>query len=184
MPGSLHAPIANAEDDGASCLCDGIAKFGILNLGVESFGVTPVNLYVVYAPLGICFYVLNFVFVAARALLASHPAGVGVDAEFQTFIMDILGERFDARREALGIRDDGAVGVAADLPAIVNVHEFEAGGLHATGDHCVRRFLNKLFRNIAGEFVPAVPPHRRSLGQGCSFGRLGGGGEGSGGEDQ
>src|SRR5579859_2711857 len=160
-PGSLHAPIANAEDDGAAGLRDGIPKFRVLHGGLQAFRVAPIDFDVIDAPGGVGFDVLRFVLVAAGTLLAGHAAGVGVYTELQTLGMDVIGEWLHAVGEALGVNDDAAVGGAADLPTVVDVHELIAGIFHASGDHGVGNFANQLVADVAAELVPTVPAHGR-----------------------
>src|SRR5215469_7506674 len=80
--------------------------------------------------------------------------------------MYVVGQRLDSGREALGIGEDEAVVVAADLPAVVDHEVLVTRFLHAIGSDGVGDGLNQIFTDMAGEFVPAVPPHRRGLRQG------------------
>jgi hypothetical protein len=55
------------------------------------------------------------------------------------------------------------------LPAIVNVDVLITGVLHAVGRHRVRGFADELFVDVAGEFIPTVPTHRRGQRQLIEF---------------
>src|SRR5713101_7818512 len=79
--------------------------------------------------------------------------------------MDVVGEGLDAVGEILGVDDDVAGSVAADLPAIVDNDVFVAGVLHAAGDEGVGCRLDEILGDIAAETVPTVPAHGRSESQ-------------------
>src|SRR5260370_27366795 len=79
--------------------------------------------------------------------------------------MDVVGEGLDAVGEILGVDDNVADGVAADLPAIVDDDVFIAGILHAAADEGVGRRLDEILGDVAAETVPTVPAHGRSESQ-------------------
>ena len=79
--------------------------------------------------------------------------------------MDVIGEDLDAVGEILGVDDDVADGVAADLPAIVDDDVFIAGILHAAADEGVGCKLDEILGDVAAETVPTVPAHGRSESQ-------------------
>src|SRR4029077_15987261 len=70
-PRRLDSPIANAEHDRPSGLCQGVAKLGVLHLRIESFGVAPVYLHVIHAPCGISLCILKLVPQTSRPFLTS-----------------------------------------------------------------------------------------------------------------
>src|SRR5216684_5176774 len=108
-PRSFDAPIADAENERAAGLRNGVAEFRVLHRGLKAFGIAPVDFDVVDAPGGVGLDVLHFVLVAAGTLFAGHAAGIGVNAEFQAFGVNVIGERLHAVGEALGVDNDGAV---------------------------------------------------------------------------
>ena len=61
----------------------------------------------------------------------------------------------------LRVGDDVAVFVARELPAVVDVEVLISGIFHAGGDHGVGHSADHLFIDVAAEFVPTVPAHRR-----------------------
>src|SRR6266849_4459794 len=156
-PRSFHAPVADAEDDGAAGLRDGIAEFRVLHGGFQAFRIAPVNFDVVHAPRSVGLDVLRFVLVAAGTLFAGHAAGVGVHAELQSFGVHVIGERLHAVGEALGVDD---------------VDELVADVFHAGADHGVGHLADQFVTDVAAELVPTVPAHGRCGGHGGSCLRL------------
>ena len=90
--------------------------------------------------------------------------------------MNIIRQRLDAGRKFYGVRLDEALRVALALPAIINVDVLIAGVLHAVGRHRVGHRADNRFVHAGGEFVPAVPAHRRRLGEVGEFLRVQAGG--------
>src|SRR5713101_99844 len=164
-PGLVGAPLAEAEDDGAAGGFQGVAHGGVGCRGVLRAGVAPIVFEIVDAPGGVLQGVLIFMAAAAGALLAGERASIGIDAKFQAFGMDVIGEDLDAVGEILGVDDDVAGSVAADLPAIVDNDVFVAGVLHAARDEGVGRRLDEILGDVAAETVPTVPAHGRSESQ-------------------
>src|SRR6266849_5502140 len=82
--------------------------------------------------------------------------------------MNVIGQRLHAVGETLGIDDDSAVGSAAHLPAIVDVHELVAGVFHSCGDDGVGDLTDEFVADVAAELVPTVPAHGRCGGNGCA----------------
>ncbi len=164
-PRLVRAPFADAEHDRAAGLREGVAELGVLRRRVEPFGVAPVFLHVIDAPLGERPRVLLLVAVCAGPALAGLTPRVGVDAELQSLGVHVVGERFDAAGKARGVRDEPSLGVARHLPAIVDHDVLVAGVAHAVGGHGVGRFLDELRAHVAAEVIPAVPTHRRRAGE-------------------
>src|SRR5436853_484080 len=129
-PRSFHAPIADAEEYRTPGARDRVTEFRILHFGIEAFGGAPIDLDVIDAPGRVGLNILLFVLIAAGALFASEAAGVGVEAELQSLGVDVIGKRLHSIWETVGVDHDGAVGGAADLPAIVNVDVLIAGVFH------------------------------------------------------
>src|SRR6516162_5050739 len=119
-PWLVGAPLANAEDDGAAGGEQSLAHGGVGFFAIPRARIAPVILEVVDAPLRVLQRVLIFVTLAARAPGAGFGARVGIDAEFEAFRVDIISKCLDAGGEALRIGDDVAVGIARDLPAVVD----------------------------------------------------------------
>ena len=99
---------------------------------------------------------------AARTLRASFFSGVGINSKFQTFRVNVIGERLHPGREARCIRHNISVPIPAHLPAIVNHDIFIPGIFHPAPDHSIRHRLDQIFADVAAKLVPAVPPHRGS----------------------
>src|SRR5689334_2960915 len=78
--------------------------------------------------------------------------------------MNIIGQRLHARRKPLWIGDDVALIVSADLPAIIDDYVLIASVFHASADHRIGHLFDQVFTDVAAEFVPTVPSHRRSFG--------------------
>ena len=55
--------------------------------------------------------------------------------------------------------EDGAIPVAAELPAIVNVYVLVSRFPHPAVDHRVGHLFDQLFAHIAAKVVPTVPTH-------------------------
>jgi len=106
---------------------------------------------------------------AGGTACAGLRAGVGVDAEFQTFAVNVIGKGFDARGKVFRIGNDVAVFFARDLPAVVDDDVLVAGVFHAGLHHGVGCLAKEIFVDVALEFVPAVPAHGWSGGE--SLGR-------------
>src|SRR5437660_1046043 len=161
-PGLVGAPLAEAEDDGAAGGLQGVTHGGVGGLSVFRAGVAPIVFEIVDAPGGVLESVLKFMAAAAGTLGASHGAGVGIDAKFQAFGMDVIGEGLDAGGERLGVGDDIAGGVACDLPAIINDDVLVTGALHSAADKSIGGGLDEILGDVATETVPTIPAHGRS----------------------
>src|SRR5690348_3352268 len=70
-PRCLDSPVADAEYNRAARLREGVAEFRILHLGIEAFGIAPVNFYIVDPPGRIRSGILNFVVQASVPFFAS-----------------------------------------------------------------------------------------------------------------
>ena len=79
--------------------------------------------------------------------------------------MNVISESFHSGRKALRIGQDVSLSVSIDLPAIVDDEINVTGVAHAARHHRIRHLLNELLAHIAGKLVPAIPTHRRSLGE-------------------
>src|SRR5207302_11156579 len=75
-PRCFHAPVANAEHDGAAGLRQRITEFRVMHLGVETLRIAQVDLHVIDYPTGIPFGVLQFVVQTAWPLFAGAVACV------------------------------------------------------------------------------------------------------------
>ena len=89
---------------------------------IEERRVTVVVFEEVDAPRCPELCVLIFEAETARVARAGHLCRIGVDAELEAFLVDIICQRFDAVGEFFGVGDEIAVAVAMifDRPAIVN----------------------------------------------------------------
>ena len=103
-------------------------------------------------------------------LLASQSSGIGIHSELQPLAMYVIGQGFDPTGKSGGVRNNVPLGIAADLPAVVDIDVLVAGGLQATADHRVCHFADQLFAYFASKLVPTVPAHRWSLCQSLYLG--------------
>src|SRR5439155_313870 len=174
LPRMVRAPFADAEYDRSAGFGERVAELGVLGWCVEPFGVAPILLDVVHAPLGIGSGVNLLGAVRTGPSLARLASRVGVDPELESLGMHVVSERLHAAGEAGGIGDDAAGPVARHLPAVVDHDVVIAGVAHAARDDCIRGFLDELGAHVAAEMVPAVPAHGRSAGQAVVERRRGG----------
>src|SRR5205085_2870509 len=58
-PWRFHAPVANAEHDGAAGLRQSVAEFRVLHLRIETLRIAPIDLHIIDSPGSIRFGVLN-----------------------------------------------------------------------------------------------------------------------------
>src|SRR5438270_1399070 len=165
LPRPVRAPLADAEHDGAAGLGERVAELGVLRRRVEPFGIAPILLDVVHAPLGEGPGIDLLGAVRAGAALARLAPRVGVEAELETLGMDVLRQRLYATREADRIGHEPARGVAGDLPAVVDHEILIARVAQAALRHRVRRLPDELRADVTPEVVPAVPAHRWGAGQ-------------------
>ena len=157
----MASPFAQAEDDGTARRLQSIAHDGIRRFGICFPGVAPVVFEVVDAPVRVLQRVLIFVALAAGPLGASQCSGIRINPKLQALVMNIVGQRLDARRKVLRIRNDTSDGIAIHLPAVVDHHVLIAGVFHPAADHRVSHALDQIFADVAVKFVPAVPAHGR-----------------------
>ena len=68
-------------------------------------------------------------------------------------------------RKALRVDDDVGIGVAAHLPAIVDVDVNISRVFHARLHDGVGHALDQVLADVAGELVPRVPSHGRGEGK-------------------
>src|SRR5262249_51316823 len=120
LPGAIGTPFTDTEDNGTPRRREGIPEPGVLRRGIEPLGIAPIFFDVVHAPFGVGAPVLLFVSVGAGPALAGAAAGVGVDAELETLLVYVVGERLDAAGEAHRIGDDPSGGIPRHLPAVVD----------------------------------------------------------------
>jgi hypothetical protein len=113
-----------------------------LNRRIKTLGMAPIDFDVVDAPFRIGLGILEFVTQAPRPLLTSQRSCIRVETEFQSFAVDIIRKRFDAGRKSRRVGDDCPIRIAADLPAIVDVHVLVAGSLHPGAEHGVCCFAD------------------------------------------
>ena len=80
----------------------------------------------------------------------------------------MIGERFDAVWEPLGIGDEVAIGVSTFFvaPTIVDDNVFIADVLHAGADHRVSRLSNDVLIDLVAKGVPTIPAQRGRLSKG------------------
>ena len=175
-PWLVFAPLADVEDDGPAGRAQGIAHRGVGGAGILAAVVAPVVFEVVDAPAGVLPRVLELVAAAAGAPLAGPVAGAGIDAEFHPERMGVVGEGLDAGGKARGIRQDVALGVARDLPAIVDDDVGVPGGAHAVGGHGARGLEDDPLVDVAAEVAPGIPAHGRRSGETVIDGQAGMGG--------
>ena len=166
FPGFGASPLADAEHDGASCLLQCLAHHGVGGLGVRATVVAEVVFQVIDACASIEQCILVFVAHAPRPSGAGMGTHAGIDAELKAFGVDVVGHVFHAVGEAFGVADDVAVGVAVDLPAVIDDDILVAGVFHARGHECVSGLHQQLFADVAAKAVPAVPSHGRGWTQG------------------
>ena len=62
-----------------------------------------------------------------------------------------------------------AEAVALAMPAVIDDNILITGILHSVHGHCIGSLAKQSFVHIAGEFIPAVPSHRRSERQSVEF---------------
>ena len=123
-----------------------------------------VVLEVVEAPGGVEIGVLLFVAEGGGVASAGLGAGAGVDADFQSLGVDVVGEGFHVGEFRVGVQDAG--GVALAFPGVVDVDVDVAGVFHAGGDELVGGAADVFVGDFVGEEVPAVPAHGRGLSDG------------------
>src|SRR5208282_5903412 len=110
-PRLVVAPFAQAEENRPASRMQGIAHGGIGSVRLQPLGVAPVVFQVINTPLRISLRVLKFVAPAAGPAAAGFVADIRIDAELQSFGVDVISQRFYARRELLRIRLDEPLGI-------------------------------------------------------------------------
>ena len=75
--------------------------------------------------------------------------------------MNVVGQRLHVGEFVIGVQH--AIRVALAFPGVVDVDVNVAGIFHAGGDNLVGGVANVLVSDLAGEVVPTVPAHGRSL---------------------
>src|SRR5947209_9374866 len=141
-PRCFHAPVANAEHDGAAGLRQRITEFRVLHLGVETLRIAPVDLHVIDSPRGIRFGVLHFVVQTAWPLFAGAGACVGVDPQFQTLTVHIVSERLDAGGKSFWIGDNSSMCITTHLTAVVYFHILIYSCLYPDTVHICDHFVH------------------------------------------
>src|SRR5205807_5544214 len=111
--------------------------------------------------------ILVFVAESAGATRASLRSGVRIDAKLQPERMNVITDRFHSMRKSLRVDNDVGLLVAADLPAVVNVHVYVSSIFHSWLDHRVGHSFDHVLADVALEFVPGIPAHRRSEREVC-----------------
>ncbi len=165
-PGLRLPPFAHAKHDRPAGGVQGVAHLGVTLFRIGAVGVAPVVFQIVDAPRGIRLGVLLLVFVSAGKARAGLCARAVVHAEFETLRVEVVAEGLHAARELLGIGHEIAVGIAlSGAPAVVDHDVLIAGVPHAILGHRVGHAADEFFIDVAGERVPTVPAHRRSLGE-------------------
>ena len=110
--------------------------------------------------------ILILVAEAAETQGAGLASGIGVDAQFQPFRVDIVRKGLHAARKTLGVALRKSVGVAlGGVPAVVDIDVNVSGIGKARSDQRVGDLPDHPFIDVAGEFVPRTPAHRRSVGK-------------------
>ena len=151
LPHIVPAVLAKAVDDGAAGLEQCLMHFlvGLVHdlhllclivgrlLAHDLAKTAEVILQVVDAPLRIGLGVLLFMPIAARVLSAGFGPGTGVDADLQSFGVDVVGQRLHVGKFVVGL--DESIGVALALPGVVDVDVDVAGIAHAGGHHARQR---------------------------------------------
>ena len=160
--------MAQAEDDGASGFCQRVAHFLIDGLHLFVFvnvaGAAPVVFQIVDTPYGIRSRVLLFMAVTALISGAGIRAGGGVDAELESFTVNVIGERLHIGELPVG--GDVALRIAMlALPCIVDVDVLIACGFHAIHRHGVGDRADRRVIDASRELVPAIPAHGRGFGE-------------------
>src|SRR2546421_2795245 len=163
LPRFRRPPFAHAEYDRPSRRRQRIAHRGVRLLSVPRIGAAPVVLQVIDAPARVLHRVLKFVPLAARPLCACQFSSIRIQSELQPFRVDVIRQRFDTGRESLRVGNDESIFIAAHLPAIVDHDVLITRILHSARHHRVGHGLDHVFADVAAEFVPAVPAHRRRL---------------------
>src|ERR1051326_3407633 len=165
QPRFRRAPFADAENNRPSRFQQSVAHDRIRRSRVLRARRAPVVLQIINTPRRILSRVLKFITAASRTLLAGERARVGVDAKLQTFRMNVISERFHARRKSLRIGEYVSLRVATDLPTVVD-HEVNITGVaHAARDHRIGHLLDELLTDVATKLVPTVPAHWRRFGE-------------------
>src|SRR5205814_7320582 len=118
--------------------------FRILHFRIESLGVTPIYFDVIHSPRSIRLGILEFMIETPGPLLASQSTGIGIQTELQPFAVYVIGQGFDTTGKSSRIGHNVSLGIAADLPAVIDVDVLVARRLKAGADHCVRYFANQL----------------------------------------
>src|SRR5260370_20448921 len=150
-PWPASAPFANAKDNRPARGVQRGAHDLIRRARILRRAAAPVILQIIHTPSRILPRVLKLISTAARTALASLCSGVGIQAEFQAFGMDIVGERLHARRKMFGIGHDVPVAVALHLPAVIDNNVLVAGILHAGGDHRIGTLPDQILTDVTAE---------------------------------
>src|SRR5262249_29690760 len=119
----------------------------------------PVVFQVINAPCGVGAGILLFVAIAAFVSGAGVGAGRGIDSQFETLAVHIIGQRLHVGKFLVGL--DVALRVAHALPGVVNVDVHVAGVFHAALDHGIGHAAHGGIVNRVSELVPTVPAHGR-----------------------
>src|SRR5207245_6510768 len=119
-PRRLNTPIADAEHDGPSGLCQGVTKLHILHFRIKSFGVTPIHLHVVHYPRSIRLSVLALVIETSGPLLASQSSGIGIHSELHPLAMYVTGQAFDPSANSDRFRNNIPLRIAAVSQAVIS----------------------------------------------------------------
>ena len=92
---------------------------------------------------------------------ARARVGCRIDAELEPLVVHVAGEPCDARGKPRGVPANGAGGIPAVHPAIVDVHVLVADVLHPAADQSIGGGFDARFVDVARERVPRVPAHGR-----------------------
>src|ERR671934_61186 len=156
------SPLADRQHHRSSGRVKSHRPLRVESAWTHALRMAPVDLDVVDAPLGERARIAELIAEARGKSLAGVRSGVGVDAEAQPERVHVLGERADAVRETVGMRDEVTVPIALGRhPAVVDHHVAVAGVAHARLDHGRCGLPDEALVDLRLEAVPAVPAHRR-----------------------
>ena len=138
-----------------------IRRFQLVGM-VDLRRAAPIVFQVIDAPRRPRLRVLLFMPVAGKITGAGAGTGAGINPELEALRVDVIGQRLHVGKFFVG--GDVAVFIALfGFPGVVDIDVDIAGVAHAAGCDGVGHAAHGGVVHFAGELVPTVPAHGRSL---------------------
>ena len=153
-PGLRRSPLANAQHNRTPRSIQRRPHIRVRRLRIHRSRTAPVILQVVHAPRRILNRILIFVTQAARTPSAGQRSNIGIHAKLQTQPVNVVTHGLHAMRKTLRVDNDVPAGVAAHLPAVIDVNVLVTSIFHAGFHNHIRHALNQFFADVAGKLIP------------------------------